>query len=97
MEKHNGTALTRFGAVVLSLMAERGVTTVAGLCAVLADHGKEYKRSRISNWLYGKHPADAAFCQAMDAVLELREEERVKLALAFTFGQHEHLGVGQRT
>lgn len=86
MGTKNG-GLTRFGAALLKIMADRGMREVTQLCAVLEEHGHVYKRQRVSNWLYGRYPVDNQFPHAVEESLDLTEEESDAFAHAFTFGQ----------
>jgi hypothetical protein len=84
--------LTVFGATVLELMARRGIMGWAALSRLLAEHGYDYKPSRISHWAYGRHAASHAFPVALREVLQLDEEEAL-LAKAFAYGQEERITI----
>ncbi len=81
--------MTVFGATLMELMVRRGITQWKQLSEKLLEGGYVYKPSRISNWAYGRNPADKAFGRAMVEVLDLDEEETTKLARAFMLGQQE--------
>lgn len=84
--------LTVFGATLLELMVRRGIRTWGKLSAMLEDEGHHFTPQRISNWAYGRHAVSNAFSEALLDVLDLQEEEKRQLAMAFTFGQRKHAG-----
>lgn len=92
MTREAKESLTRFGSVVLSLMAEHGMWRITQLSDRLKARGYEYTNKRIHNWLYGKAQADRGFPKALRAVLPLTEEQKDKLARAFAYGQDEKVG-----
>lgn len=91
--------LTRFGATVMSLCAEHGLSTRQALVEKLERAGytkliggkkqPRYSHARIGNWFYGRHAADRHFCLALRDSLGLTQAEQDRLADAFTFGQDE--------
>lgn len=92
MDQREGPRLTRFGATVLTILANRGVRQTNVMIRDMAAKGKHYKRQRVSAWLYGRHPVHHKFPKDLEATYPLSEDERVRLALDFTFGQDERLG-----
>lgn len=92
-----GAQLTRFGAALLKIMAARGRREIVQLHADLKKKGKDYKPSRISNWLYGRHAVDVNFPDDLHEVYQLNEQEYIQLALAFTFGQREKIAADDPT
>ena len=91
-----GGTLTVFGATLLELMARRGVRTWSRLSAMLRQAGYNFTPQRISNWAYGLHAADRRIGRALREVLELDEDEEIKLALAFLNGQDEKIDADYR-
>lgn len=91
MEPDGKRPLTRFGATLLKLMITHGIRETTQLSQLLEDAGYEYKKNRISSWLYGKNQADEGFPKVFAEVLALSEEEKMELAMSFTFGQREYL------
>lgn len=79
--------LTPFGRVVMSLAAERGIASRAGLLRVLGAAGYEFKTERVAAWLYGRNQVDKSFPLAITKVLKPTEEQRNRLAVAFMLGQ----------
>lgn len=87
MAEANG--LTVFGATLLELMVRRGLTQWKELSDLLQqDRGYHYSPQSISNWAFGKHPADKTFGKAAAEALNLDDEETTKLARAFMLGQN---------
>ena len=94
MDQREGPRLTRFGATVLTILARRGIRQIAVMLKHMEANGKHYKRQRVSAWLYGRHPVHHKFPKDLEETYPLDEEERIALALDFTFGQDEYLGEG---
>lgn len=84
----NGRMLTEFGATVLSLMNERGVTSQAELVALLEKHDLGISQPGFSKWLYGRSAASSRFPQAFADALGLNEAQKGRLVHAFAFGQN---------
>lgn len=79
---------TEFGQLVRVFMAERDIRSLSELAALLSANGYPVGNSqRISHWLRGVHAADKEFPAAFARVLELSDEEKMRLAMAFTYGQ----------
>jgi len=84
---NGGGRMTVFGATLLELMARRGVTQWKELSELLRRAGYDYKPQRISNWAFGRHPADKRFGRAVSEVLGLNDDEVTRLARAYMLGQ----------
>lgn len=91
------SSITLFGAVLLELMAKRGLRRWTDLSAELARVGYEFKPPRISNWAYGRHAVDKDFGKAVSDALLLDDDEKTQLAMAFLFGQDVKIGTARAT
>lgn len=83
--------LTEFGATVLSIMHERGITSQAKMVELLGKQGLKIGQPGFSNWLYGKTSASNRFPRAFVDALNLDEVQKARLAHAFCFGQNRHI------
>ena len=79
--------MSEFGAAVYSLSASRGIRRLTELSALMERHGYKASASSFSNWCLGKHSPSPRIPQAVAEVLALGEEERIRLAMAYTYGQ----------
>ncbi len=85
--KHQ-TDLTEYGATVLALALERGITTQLRLAEVLDDQTAEnVTQPRMSNWLRGVYDPPWWFNDLLAETLELSEDDMRKLAWANTYGK----------
>ena len=96
MAEEAGGTLTVFGATLLELMGRRGLRQWKELSARLEQGGYCYKAPRISNWAFGRHPAERGFGRAVADVLGLNEEETTRLARALMLGQDVPVGTPLR-
>ncbi len=80
---------TVFGWVMAELMMSRGITSQTGLSARMQEHGYDYQPGRLSGWMHGKSAVNRSFPSAFAEVLDLDDEERRRLADAFTYGQED--------
>lgn len=94
VEKVDAKVLTQFGATVLSLMAEKGITTHAELLRLLDREGLRISQPGFSAWLYGKNPAAKDFPVKFTRALHLDEPQKMRLAMAFTYGQSKPVSLG---
>ena len=83
--------LTEFGATVLALMAERGITSQEALARLLREKGFEITQTSISAWLYGKYSAPPGFPETLVEALQLNESQKMRLAVAYSYGQRRPL------
>jgi hypothetical protein len=79
--------LTEFGATVMALMASRGIKHLTVLSAHMREEGCRASSSSLSNWFLGKNSPPSRVPAAIGRALELDEEERITLAMAYTYGQ----------
>lgn len=75
------------GATLLSLAAESGVSTQTGIRKRLNELGFKISQPGFAAWLYGEHAAPNRLPQAFAEAFDLSPEERVRLAVAYSFGQ----------
>ena len=88
LRRANVYELTVFGASVLRLMEQHGVKTQAELRRrILNTTGVDLVQQRVSAWLYGKAAVDKQFPAWLSKALDLTEDERLELAVAFAYGQ----------
>lgn len=80
-------ALTQFGATVLSLMNDKGVTSQTALLALLEKEDLEITQPGFSRWLYGEVSVRKEFPAAFASALGLSEPEKGRLAYMYAFGQ----------
>lgn len=93
--KVDARVLTQFGSTVLSLMAEKGVRTQSELVGLLHEEGLRVSQQGFAGWIYGKHGVAKEFPEALARALRLSESEKVRLALAFTYGQNKAVTLAQ--
>ena len=79
--------LTRFGATLLKLMIDHGVTTWRGLSVLLEGRGHRFGSASFSNWAHGRSPAPKALPPAVAEAFGLDAAGRAMLAHAFAYGQ----------
>ena len=79
--------MTEFGRTVTALMAEQGVRSQAELVRIFDEHGYSLTQQRLSHWLLGRYAVAKEFPAQFSEVLRLDENQRVRLAVAFAFGQ----------
>jgi len=87
--------MTEFGRVVNALMAEQGVRSQMELVRLFRASGYTLTQGRLSHWLLGRYAVAKDFPSQLAEVLELDEEQKMKLAVAFAFGQGEPAKVSQ--
>lgn len=87
----HANTLTEFGATVLGLMGEKGVTSQSMLASLLSQQGLNISQRQISKYLYGKAAVSRDFPLAFAVALNLDVPERGKLADAYTFGQRKEV------
>ncbi len=72
-------------------MLSRGITRQEDLARALTEAtGEEYKQQRLSRYFNGDRPAYRRLPKHLAITLNLTEEERRKLADAYTYGQEVH-------
>jgi hypothetical protein len=72
-------------------MAERGIRREADVLDLLASEGFKVSQSGFNGWLYGKYGVNKDFPSAFAEALDLDEEQKRRLAMAFAFGQNKRL------
>lgn len=88
MTEVKNRSLTKFGALVLSLAAERGITKQTKIAALVSEETPEnVNQRRLSGWLHGDHEPPWWFCDALAVKLNLSEEEMERVAWANTYLQ----------
>lgn len=84
--------LTEFGAVVLSLASERGITEQSALARMLRnDKNESVSPQRLSPWLRGVNAPPNWLPRELSRVLNLSEDEEIRLAMAFAYGADRKL------
>lgn len=78
---------TEFGGTLLTLMYSKGLRNAADLSAVLEERGIELSRQSINEYLIGSHSPKWTFVAGVADALELNEEEGIRLAVAYAYGQ----------
>ena len=84
--------MTVFGAVCWELFAIRGAKNFADVQRHLAEHGHDFSRDTIRNYVTGRTCVPARFAVALSDSLSLDQAERDLLADSFAYGQAERLG-----
>lgn len=84
--------LNEFGATVLSLMAEKGLTQLKELSEQLALEDEQVSPSRLSNWFHGRNAAPPRIPRAIAKALKLDDERKQRLANAYAYGQDVPVG-----
>lgn len=89
-EKQQGNDLTEFGATILALMFTKGIKTQKQLAQKIHDpDGNPISATRLNPWIYGLHTAPWWLGEELSVALNLSEEEKMKLAIAHTYGQRK--------
>lgn len=87
-ESETQNKLTKFGAIVLSMMAERGITVQSRLARLVTEQsGYEVSQRRMAGWLRGDHEPPWWFCESLAEIGSLTDEEMQRLAWANTYWQ----------
>jgi hypothetical protein len=81
--------LTGFGSELYALLASRGIRTLAALSRLLEEDGKGYSRQQLSAYANGTRRVPTGLPARLVRVLELDDEEEVRLAKAVAYGQPE--------
>lgn len=76
--------MTEFGRAVWVLAAKRAITTQQGLTRAL---GEGFSHDSVRNYLHGRTAVPTRFLHALDAALDLTEDERVDLAMVYAWGE----------
>jgi hypothetical protein len=88
MAEAKSRELTKFGALVLSLAAERGITKQTKIAALVSEETQEdVNQRRLSGWLHGDHEPPWWFCDALATKLNLSDAEMERLAWTNTYLQ----------
>jgi hypothetical protein len=86
-----GSVLTEFGATVLGLMGEKGVTSQSMLASLLSRQNFHISQRQISKYLYGKATVSRDFPLAFADALDLDIPQRGRLADAYAYGQRKEI------
>jgi hypothetical protein len=81
--------LSVFGGVVARLMVARGILRWSELAQRVSEASgtKEYKAQRVRSWVRGDVAVDRDFPAALAVALDLSDDEKYAVAMAYTFGQ----------
>lgn len=86
--KSREKVFTEFGATVMALLAEqKGVTSQTKLQELLEEEGFTISQNSIAHWLYGKYSAPPELPGKLVAALNLSEPQKMRLAVAYSYGQ----------
>ncbi len=89
--------LTVFGAQVLSLALAHGIRTIKELETRMKDENDiPLNHERLYPYLYGVHSVPSWICTSIAEAIEASEDERVRLAMAYAYGQNRKIGPGWR-
>jgi hypothetical protein len=73
---------------MLSLAAEAGAHKQTEIRSRLKDEGLSVSGAGFSAWIYGDSAASRRLPEAFARAFDLTEQKKVRLAVAFTFGQN---------
>lgn len=80
--------MTGFGRQVWTFMGSRGVTSQRELSRLILKHSREsVSYDSLRNYLSGRSAAPPTFPRQVVAALDLDEQEKAALAMAYAFGQ----------
>lgn len=79
--------LTYFGRTMRDLAESRGYYSWQELANALNAAGWGGSRATLSNWAHGRYAADYEMLPYLVEALQLHEDEKLRLATAFSYGQ----------
>lgn len=79
--------LTEFGTEIHALMLKRGIRSLPELSERLKEVGCKVSRQSLSSYTNGTRKPPPSLPGQLVAALELDDEERIRLGIAFAYGQ----------